>query len=363
MLSLTIMKQFIRKPQNVHAIFCYIHCKSCCDLVCSPQDPAVFPRCEESGMTRMRSQPFIAHSQTIDEDYRIFYYSDVHTQNLYAHMHDFFELYLLVSGKVVYKTGGIDFFLRQGDILFINKGQLHNPVLIEPDIPYERIALHISPETLAELSVAESSVDLAECFTRDNFVVYHYPQEVLSNIRRLLGRLFAIYEENIFAKKLLGRAYLTELFVEINQYNHNKDIYFFSKDTKNSQLVELVKHYTLTHLRERITIKMLADYLYISEHYFMHLFKKSTGIPAYQFLTQLRLQVADEAIRQGSSFAQASEMSGFRDYCNFYRAFQKRYGLSPRHYYHHQNILPPQADAPLPTDQRAAVADVLEEIM
>jgi len=288
----------------------------------------------------MRPQPFISHSQTIDKDYRIFYYSDIHTKNLYAHMHDFFELYLLVSGKVVYKTGGIDFYLRQGDILFINKSQLHNPVLIDPDIPYERIALHISPKTLAELSAAESSVDLAECFTRDNFVVYHYPQEVLNNIRRLLGRLFAIYGEDIFAQKLLSRAYLTELFVEINQYNHNKDIYFFSKETKDSQLVELVKQYILEHLREKITMKTLAEYLYISEHYFMHLFKKSAGIPAYQFMTQIRLKVADEAISQGASFAEASETAGFGDYCNFYRAFQKWRGLSPRQYYRQQNIIP-----------------------
>ena len=303
----------------------------------------------------MSPQPFISHSQTIDRDYRIFYYSDVHTQNLYAHMHDFFELYLLISGKVVYQTGGSEFFLRHGDILFINSGQLHKPVITDPDIPYERIGLHISPETLAELSSAQSDVDLAECFTRDHFVVYHYPQDFFNNIRRLLGKLFAVYDTDIFAQKLLGRAYLTELFAEINQYNHSKEVYSFSKDTKDSQLVELVKHYTLSHLHEKITIKMLADYLYMSEYYFMHLFKKSAGLPPYQFITQVRLKAADEAIRQGVLFSEAAEMVGFGDYCNFYRAFQKQYGLSPRHYYQHQDIVPKRLNSAMEATENLSI--------
>ena len=291
----------------------------------------------------MRAQPFISHAESIDTDYRIFYYSDVNTHNLYAHSHDFYELYLLVSGKVVYKTGGIDFFLRKGDMLFINKRQWHNPVSIEANVPYERIVVHVSPKALVELSAADTSIDMAECFSRDHFLVYHYPPEILTNIRLILSKLFSVAEGNVFGHKLLGRAYLTELFVEINQYNHNKKIYSFDKETKDAQIIELVKQYTLDHLHEEITIRMLADYLYMSTYHFMHVFKKNAGMSAYSFVLKIKLTAADEAIRNGLSFSEAGEQCGFGDYCNFYRAFHKEYGMSPRQYYSRSTPKPTQS--------------------
>ena len=80
---------------------------------------------EEDCMMRIRKQAFITPSYSIDQDFRIFYYSDIRSSHLHPHVHDFFEMYLLVSGKIMYKTCGIDFFLQPGDILFLNRGQLH----------------------------------------------------------------------------------------------------------------------------------------------------------------------------------------------------------------------------------------------
>ncbi len=280
---------------------------------------------------RIQKQAFKSHTYSLEQDFRILYYSDIHNSHLYPHTHDFFEMYLLVFGKIMYKTCGIDFFLRPGDILFLNKGQRHCPVLLEPSIPYQRITLHVSPDTLKELSTKE--VDLAECFTQENFVVYHYPQEVQNNIRLILGKLFSIAASSRFGYKLLGRACLTELFVEINQYNHDHSIYSFNEETKDIQLVALVKQYIQEHLEEDITINAMADYFYMSEYHFMRVFKRCSGVSAYQFILALRLDAANSLIQQGVSFNKASQQCGFGDYCNFYRAFQRKHGTSPYKFY------------------------------
>lgn len=279
----------------------------------------------------IKKQAFIKHSPTMDLDFDIIYYSDINNKRLYPHSHDFFEMYLLLVGKVLYRTGECEFFMQPGDILFINRYQEHLPVLVDPLLPYERIALHVNPNTLAMLS--DEQVDLAECFTTDQFRVFHYPPEIFQRIRALLWNLFGVSEEHRFASAILGRAYLTELFVEINQYNHNPSIYSFNKDTKDIQLVTLVKQYVLEHLTEPVTIDALANYFYMNRYYFMHSFKRCSGVSVHQYVTRLRLETANGMIRAGASLTTASQQCGFGDYSNFFRMFRKEYGVSPSVYH------------------------------
>lgn len=225
---------------------------------------------------RMRKQAFLTHYEDIADDYRIIWYSDVNCANLYTHSHGYFEMYYLVSGRVVYCTGGCKFFLQPDDILFINRGQEHHPVLVEPSVPYERILLHVAPQTLRELSTNE--IDLAECFTRNNFTVYHYPKNVRDSIRQFFDRLSALKGSGRFGQQILGRAYLAELFVEINQYNHNKTIFSFDEDTMNDQKMRMVRQYVRAHAAEPITVDDLADYLYMSRSHLMRQLRASPCI-------------------------------------------------------------------------------------
>ena len=242
-------------------------------------------------------------------------------------------MYYLVSGRVVYCTGGCKFFLQPDDILFINRGQEHHPVLVEPSVPYERILLHVAPQTLRELSTNE--IDLAECFTRNNFTVYHYPKNVRDSIRQFFDRLSALKGSGRFGQQILGRAYLAELFVEINQYNHNKTIFSFDEDTMNDQKMRMVRQYVRAHAAEPITVDDLADYLYMSRSHLMRQFRENAGVSLYQFIIKTRLQLADGLIRGGLSYTEASLQSGLGDYSNYYRAFLREYGVSPREFYHH----------------------------
>jgi AraC-like DNA-binding protein len=62
----------------------------------------------------------------------------------------------------------------------------------------------------------------------------------------------------------------------------------------------------------------------------MNLFKKETGCTLGGYVTEKRLWLARSLLRQGVSINEACLRSGFANYANFYRAFKKRYGVSPR---------------------------------
>lgn len=237
-------------------------------------------------------------------------------------------MFLLISGRIQYKTAGSTFFLQPQDILFLNQHQPHCPVLIDHTQPYERIALHISRQTLENLSSPE--LNLCECFTKDIFTVYHYSQEIYNEIFNLIHCLFSVQDSANPGDDLLGKAYLMELFVKISRCSNTPSVYSFNRHNTDQQMEVMVRQYIMEHLDEPVSIDTLAGYFFMNKYTFMHTFKRCCGMSAYQFILQQRLTAALGMIRKGISLTVASQSCGFNDYSNFYRSFRHYFGKSPR---------------------------------
>ncbi len=283
----------------------------------------------------LKKNPFLAHTYELDCDYRIVLYSDTSNKNFYKHTHDFFEMYMLISGRIVYNTAGISFYLQPGDFLFINRHQEHFPEILDFSIAYERLAFQVSPRLLEDLSL--DGADLSECFTKDNFRVYHYPNSIYSKLNALLQQLIDLYSnKESYGNRILGRSYLAEFFVEVNRHNNNPDIFSFNRDNKEIGIIALVDHYFREHMSQPITVAQLSEYFFMNRYYFMHKFKEISGMTIYQYILHLRLREAETMIKNGAPFIDASQQCGFSDYSNYYRCFRKQYGVSPREYFGEQ---------------------------
>lgn len=82
-----------------------------------------------------------------------------------------------------------------------------------------------------------------------------------------------------------------------------------------------------------IRIADVAKKLNLDRSYFSALFKKTVGISPVDYLIRLRLEKAAEMIRLYKIPPTVAALScGFSDYCNFSKAFKKKYGVSPRQY-------------------------------
>lgn len=282
---------------------------------------------------KLKMQPFLTHSYHLDCDYRIVVYSDSSDKNIYSHSHDFFEMYLLISGRVVYNTAGSSFYLQPGDFLFINRRQEHFPEMLDFSIPYERLALQVSPQILNMLSL--DGVDLSECFTKDTFRVYHYPPSIRAKLSALLEELITLYTgEDVYGRQILGRCCLAQFFVEVNKHNNDPQIFSFNRDNKEMGILSLVDQYFKNHMDRQITVAQLSDYFYMNRYYFMHRFKEISGMTIYQYILHLRLNAAEEMVRNGATISSASQQCGFGDYSNYYRCFKKEYGMAPRDYFY-----------------------------
>ena len=63
--------------------------------------------------------------------------------------------------------------------------------------------------------------------------------------------------------------------------------------------MEEILRYIVHHLDEDLSVDMLAKRFYLSRYYLMHRFKAVTGYTVHQYISQKRLLLAGEMIRQG----------------------------------------------------------------
>ncbi|MEM9055892.1 MAG: AraC family transcriptional regulator [Pseudomonadota bacterium] len=79
-----------------------------------------------------------------------------------------------------------------------------------------------------------------------------------------------------------------------------------------------------------LTLKQMAEAMFLSPHHFLRRFKSVFGLTPYQYLIAKRLTVACTLLSTTSlRVEEISERVGYPSVNGFYRAFQRRYGRSP----------------------------------
>jgi AraC-like DNA-binding protein/mannose-6-phosphate isomerase-like protein (cupin superfamily) len=267
----------------------------------------------------------------LSKDYEIFHYSDTYIEHVNLHHHDFIEFYFFISGNVTYLTEGKTYSLKPGDIILINSTELHQAIINDHKVPYERIVLWINKSFLESLSTDETN--LAKCFEDPNKeAVVRVGFEMQQNIKSILQKIIAFEKYKGFGSDLLNKAYIIELLVNINMllYNNNNKL---DVDIKKNNLIDEIIHYINSHIDEEITIDRLSEQFYLSKYHLLREFKKYSGTTLHKYIVQKKLIQAKYLILNGLPIISVYEQCGFGDYSNFFRAFKAQYGVTPKHYY------------------------------
>jgi AraC-like DNA-binding protein len=86
------------------------------------------------------------------------------------------------------------------------------------------------------------------------------------------------------------------------------------------------------HFSEDVTLTELARMTAVSPEHLSRLFRKETGVGFREYRNLLRLQKAEQLLKQrtGASVAEIAAECGFSDSNYFSVAFKKVYGISPK---------------------------------
>lgn len=244
------------------------------------------------------------------------------------HMHDWYEIYYLISGEVDYYIEGQKYHISDNDILIINNQELHKPVFISPE-HYKRMIIHFRPEYLSFFQYQEFNI--LDCFiNRDpghnnriqakyffEYKIDHYIKKIKEAILR-----------DVPESRILIETLLVQMLVVINNvYLKEKEV---NQTHEYDPRVYRIMHFINSNLDKKITLDLLEQKLNLNKYYLCHLFKKNTGFTIIQYISYKRIMKAKELLTEGKTCVDTCYEVGFGDYANFYRLFKRIVGVSPK---------------------------------
>ena len=121
-----------------------------------------------------------------------------------------------------------------------------------------------------------------------------------------------------------------ELFLWV--INNLYDLFLNSIDDSNLNIRNGIK-YISENYNKGITLKDVADVVFLNYYYFSQLFKKETGMNFTEYLTSIRMNKAKELLRDVRyKTYEISNMVGYSSSKHFSTVFRKQFGLSPTEY-------------------------------
>lgn len=101
----------------------------------------------------------------------------------------------------------------------------------------------------------------------------------------------------------------------------------------NTTVIKLAKDYIINNYNKNISLKDVADEVFLSQNYLSELFKKEIGEGFYDFLSNYRIKKAKEfLLTTNLKVYEIAQMVGYNDSITFGRAFKKITGTTPNNF-------------------------------
>lgn len=277
-----------------------------------------------------RTQCFDPRQEMRLQDYEIFHYKDVKLSNVAVHHHDFYEVYLLLSGSVTYSVEGRCYPLECGDLLLVNPMELHQLRVTSNRKPYERYVLWLNPGFLHRLSTPNTN--LTGCFdssapNHTNLLRLGKSQRL--NMQSIMEELVRETYEPSFGHDMAALGLLMRFMVELNRLVMHSQI---ERVDDGSDVIRQVLAYINHYYDKPLSLDQLAGEFFISKYHLSHEFNRVVGTSVYRYIILKRLVMAKQMLLSGIPPTEVYLKCGFHDYSNFYRCFKNEYGITPKQF-------------------------------
>lgn len=268
----------------------------------------------------------------LNDNFKIFHIRDKKDIKFEYHHHDFSKIVILIDGDLTYYIEGKAYILKPWDILFVNKNEIHKPV-VNPNKYYERIVIWLNPDFMAKY--AQGNNNLLKCFEvaiKNNYNLLRLNMKSIDIIKNLIQDIQNCNNSNEFGSEILKESLFVQLMVLMNRLFLNSDKNRDIEDIQYDKTIEGVLNYINSNLENDLSIDTIASEFFISKYYLMRKFKNQIGSSIHNYVVQKRLILARSLISEGLSMSSVCSRCGFNDYSSFVRAFKKVYGVSPSNY-------------------------------
>lgn len=257
------------------------------------------------------------------------------------HSHEYIEVMYIVSGRATHIIGDKSYDAKRGDLFIINMNTPHafynTDESKEPFVVYDLMfTLDFFDASLTgnqSLEMLNSSFMFYSLFhDRDEFPPFF---SVSGSTYTMFGELFnKIYLEHRGQEKgyiEIIRAYLLQLIITIFRLDINA-----SKSAgglKNKQTVEYIIKYIKENYSSSISVKDLAEKVYLNADYLGRVFRSTTGMTISAMIQKVRIEHVCHLLSiTDRTVADIAASCGFDDMKFFYNVFKKNMGVLPAYY-------------------------------
>ena len=252
------------------------------------------------------------------------------------HIHDCYELYYSISGGRQFLIDNKFYSISPGDLFMINQYESHKLTQIDNSV-HERIVISIHPDYMKNISSQQTNLDF--CFTHRDTHTSHKLTLSPKQQQRFLYYIDKIVSAEGYAHDLIEQAAFLELMCMLShQWILQNQTPIKAENTGSlhtyhyNHQVDDILAYINNNISSPLSMEKLSEVFFLSESYICRIFKSATGTTISKYITARRISIAKALLSEGHSVSEAFEKSGFSDYSNFFKAFTKAVGVSPRKY-------------------------------
>jgi AraC-like DNA-binding protein len=241
--------------------------------------------------------------------------------NYSVHWHTAIELIMPIENIYTINIGKTTYVLKEGDILIIPPGELHE--LIAPDLGIRRILLF-------DFSLISNLKGLSKILS-----VLNQPRLINQNtapdIHSQLQNLFDEITDEYLSKNTLREAAIYSLIIKMfvltgRKYMNTENLFPDVKLNKQREYIEkftIIFEYINNNYSEDITLDTIADVAGFSKFHFSRLFKQFTDMSFYDYLNQRRVKEAEKYLLDPNlPITEVAMRSGFSSIATFNRVFK-----------------------------------------
>lgn len=267
---------------------------------------------------------------TIKYDIVCLHKIDQHQYDMPFHRHTVYELELYISGDINLITDKSTYHMQNGYLTLVPPGVWHRTTTVDTSIPYERIVLNIKPSIIDSISTAQTN--LAQCFFKDgptNIQVLKLDSTQMTRYIKFCHQLIPIINSTEFGTDIRRRNLLAEIMLITNDAARSKQA-----SLKNiiPPLIKRITAYVDANIANDLTLAAFSKYFFLNPSYISRYFKSYMGLSLHAYIIEKRIELAKTLLSQGNSVSDTCSLSGFGNYSNFIRTFNRHVGVSPGHY-------------------------------
>lgn len=268
-----------------------------------------------------------------------------------THMHNFFELFIILKGNIIQRIDGKEFMYPAGSCCLINRNLAHAEKFTEET---KLLFIGISTDLATELLNAYKTACFPEEIRHNNnFILQFFKESMDSSQKRSYLDFFPKHNTphlihsdlEQFSESLIHTAFFPKpgatymikgLIYSLLHQLTDEAIYHYTRVQLELD-ADLLLFARITHLFEdtdgRISRSELENVLHYNGSYMNSIVKRRTGMCLFDYGMTFCLKKAAVLLSTtDKSISAIASMLHFSNRTHFYKLFKEKYGLTPKEY-------------------------------